>query len=357
VIAGFIIKGAGKQMVLIRALGEGLGLSPGVDARLTLTTLSGDLISTNEESGNWVPPSIWNEWSWASMPIILENWQPPHVSDAALLVDLPAGLYTAIMSSSGAKGIGLVEANAIPLKKIRTMPFYLILRYLNEARPEIQNAITEIKNLLEKHSITIISSASKEKKQNVREGDRNNTPFDHVMSESLMLARPILPVLGSLSCTDDEDAEEQSCPLGDEELFIVNTNELILGQDFQDFLLQYTGSLGNIDEISVIEASVPEFDGSSVVWYDSENSTQLETQQVVNIDLAASGQFALQLSDGRFRKIDQIRVLPLPDTMSSPVSAVRKAPQNTSTSTISIAIGDPPIVNNPFRYATFYVWW
>ena len=144
--------------------------------------------------------------------------------------------------------------------------------------------------------------------------------------------------------------------MGDKELFIVNTNELILGQDFQDFLLQYTGSLGNIDEISVIEASVPEFDGSSVVWYDSENSTQLETQQVVNIDLAASGQF--KLSDGSSNPpvtINQIRVLPLPDTMSSPVSAVRKAPQNTST--ISIVIDAPPIFDNSFPYATFYVWW
>ncbi len=324
VIAGFIIKGTGKQMVLIRALGEGLGLSPGVDARLTLTTLSGDLIATNEESGNWVPPSIWNEQSWASMPIILDNWQPPHVSDAALLLDLPAGLYTAIMSSSGAKGIGLVEANAIPLKKIRTLPFYMILRYLNEARPEIQKNIKNLKTRFEeKDKITIIS----EKKQN----DQSHTPFDDVISESLMLALPVLPVLGSLNCNDSSN----TCPLAPiNELFTVNSEGQsipISGTDYQGFLKQYTGYLENIDEVFVIEDDeVPDINQPFTL---SDSVLSSEAQKAVNIDLPKSGQFKLSDGSNPPVTVERIRVLPFPAKTRS------------------------FIIHYRYNYGTFYVWW
>jgi len=332
VIAGFIIKGTGKQMVLIRALGEGLGLSPGVDARLTLTTLSGDLIATNEESGNWVPPSIWNNLSWTSMPIIKNNWQPPHVSDAALLLDLPAGLYTAIMSSSGAKGIGLVEANAIPFKKIRTMPFYMILRYLNEALPEIQQDTQKIKDKLKRDGITIISS--QENKQN--SGTQNNTTFDNVMSESLKLARPVLPVLDSpsLICTNPN-----SCPLDNiQELFTVNNEDepiSISGTDYQGFLEQYTGYLENLEDngVSVIEDDeVPDINQPFTL---SDSPLSPEAQKVVNIDLPKSGQF--ELSDGRIREtVKRIRVLPSPTTTTR---------------------GPTIIFHIQYSRSTFYVWW
>jgi len=322
VIAGFIIKGTGKQMVLIRALGEGLGLSPGVDARLTLTKLTGEVIASNEDWENWASPS---------MPLLLDNWQPPDPSDAALLLNLPAGLYTAIMSSSGAKGIGLVEANAIPFARAK---YYFILRYLDDEYSDVvEEAITEIKDELKEARI-IISATPNEDKANIKSGNQsgnqfstastNDDTFDDVMSESLMLAMPLLPALDSLSCTDDD-----SCPLDNiQELFTVNNEDepiSISGTDYQYFLDKYTKSLENIDEVSVIE--------------DNEVPDSSDVEQVVNIELATSGQFTLVAFDGSLiETIERIRVLPLPSEESN-------------------SKGPTLIFHIQYSRSTFYVWW
>jgi hypothetical protein len=276
-------------------------------------------------------------------------------------VDLPAGLYTAIMSSSRAKGIGLVEANAIPLKKIRTMPFYLILRYLNEALPEIKQDTQKIKDQLKKDGITIISPLTPTK--TLKSGNQlsiastNEEIFDQVVSESLKLARPVLPFLDgdSLSCDDPN-----SCPLDViDELFIVNNAGdpiPISGEDYENFLDKYTGTLENIEDngVSVIKDNeVPDINQPFTL---SESPLSLEEQQVVNIILPHSGQF--QLYDGSDTvTVERIRVLPLPDTMSSPVSKVQIVPQNTSTVSIGLDKAPGSAGPGPIRYATFYVWW
>ncbi|EDN67198.1 hypothetical protein BGP_0458 [Beggiatoa sp. PS] len=102
VIAGFIIRGNGAKRILIRAWGRGLGFATGLDAYLTLTTINGNVIDEND---NWQ-----NHRNASSIP---DHYRLPDPTDAALLLYLPAGAYTAIMSSRGTTGIGLIGVNAI----------------------------------------------------------------------------------------------------------------------------------------------------------------------------------------------------------------------------------------------------
>jgi PKD repeat protein len=103
VIAGFIITGAGKQKVLIRAF----SIEAGVDPKLTVQKYpSGDMVASNDD--------------WQDDPNIASKIKalPVHLRltndlDAGLLLELPAGAYTAILSSVGAKGIGLIGVDAI----------------------------------------------------------------------------------------------------------------------------------------------------------------------------------------------------------------------------------------------------
>lgn len=94
VIAGFIIKGTENLEVLIR----GWGLETGVDPKLTVQKYpSGDFVASNDD---------WRDNSRASE--IPTNLQLPKSSDAGLLLELPPGAYTAILSSVGSKGRGLI---------------------------------------------------------------------------------------------------------------------------------------------------------------------------------------------------------------------------------------------------------
>jgi len=102
-IAGFIIKGTGTQSVLIGALGKGLGLSLNLDTQMALSKYpSGELMESNES---------WQRHRNASQ--IPTHLQLPDPSDAGLLLDLPAGAYTAVVKPTGEIGIGLVAVNAI----------------------------------------------------------------------------------------------------------------------------------------------------------------------------------------------------------------------------------------------------
>jgi len=99
VIAGFIITGTGSQKVMIR----GLALEAGVNPKLTLQKYpSGELVATND---NWQTDSRASE--------IPEHMKLQSPTDAGLLLDLPVGAYTAILSSVGAKGLGLIGVDAI----------------------------------------------------------------------------------------------------------------------------------------------------------------------------------------------------------------------------------------------------
>jgi hypothetical protein len=100
VIAGFIIEGTGSQKVLIR----GWGIATGVDVALSLQKYpSGDPIANN------------NNWQTQTAPstTIPTQWAMPQVTDSALLLTLPAGAYTAILSAGVKKGMGLIGVNAI----------------------------------------------------------------------------------------------------------------------------------------------------------------------------------------------------------------------------------------------------
>ncbi|MDM8557989.1 DUF1566 domain-containing protein [Candidatus Parabeggiatoa sp. HSG14] len=109
IIAGFIITGTGTQKVIVR----GWGLETGVNPKLTLQKYpSGDLVASND---NWQTDSRANE--------IPTHLALPNSTDAGLLLDLPVGAYTATLSSTNAKGLGLigvdtVDGTSIPLTKL-----------------------------------------------------------------------------------------------------------------------------------------------------------------------------------------------------------------------------------------------
>jgi hypothetical protein len=100
VIAGFIVEGTTSQQVVIR----GLALETGVDPKVTLQQFpGGEFIASN------------NDWQTQTLPSfsIPAKFAPPNFTDAALFLILPAGAYTAILSSMGAKGLGLISVDTV----------------------------------------------------------------------------------------------------------------------------------------------------------------------------------------------------------------------------------------------------
>lgn len=102
VIAGFTITGEGTQQVLIR----GWGLDSGVNPKLNIQKYpSGDDVTSNDD---------WQDGPRASeIAALPAHLQLGTATDAGLLLDLPAGAYTAILSSVGSKGLGLIGVDAI----------------------------------------------------------------------------------------------------------------------------------------------------------------------------------------------------------------------------------------------------
>ena len=103
-IAGFIIAGTHKKTVLIRGIGPSLaaaglsGLLP--DPTLELHDSSGQVIATNDN---------WHESS-GEQEIIDSGIPPSDDKEAAILLDLSPGAYTAIIRDANAgSGVGLVE--------------------------------------------------------------------------------------------------------------------------------------------------------------------------------------------------------------------------------------------------------
>jgi hypothetical protein len=100
VIAGFIIQGTTSQQVIIR----GLALEPGVDPKVTLHQFpGGEFMASN------------NDWQTQTLPSfsIPAEFAPPNLTDAALFLILGAGAYTVILSSLGAKGLGLISVDTV----------------------------------------------------------------------------------------------------------------------------------------------------------------------------------------------------------------------------------------------------
>jgi len=108
-IGGFIVSGAsGSVNLVVRALGPSLAQfgvpNPLADPRLGLYDGNGTLIMWND---NWKD----------SQQAAIQNsgFQPPNNLDSAILVTLPTGNYTAIVSGkNGGTGVGLVEVYRLP---------------------------------------------------------------------------------------------------------------------------------------------------------------------------------------------------------------------------------------------------
>jgi arylsulfate sulfotransferase len=103
-ISGFIVGDVGSATVIVRALGPSLashGVSGALsDPILTIFDSTGAAIATND---NWQD-------NVNAIDIQKNGLAPPNPSESALVLHLPAGAYTAIVSgANGATGIGLAE--------------------------------------------------------------------------------------------------------------------------------------------------------------------------------------------------------------------------------------------------------
>jgi len=109
-IAGFVIQGSGTKTVLLRAVGPGLAAF-GVQGALadpTLSVFSGStLVSSNDDWGSGTSAAEVAQASVTAGAFALANGS----KDAAMLVTLPAGAYTAQVSGvGGGTGVALFEA-------------------------------------------------------------------------------------------------------------------------------------------------------------------------------------------------------------------------------------------------------
>ena len=103
-ISGFIVGDVGSATVVVRALGPSLasfGVSdPLSDPVLTIYDSNGSAIATND---NWQDNINW-------IDVQKNGLAPPNALESALVLHLPAGTYTAIVSgANGATGNALVE--------------------------------------------------------------------------------------------------------------------------------------------------------------------------------------------------------------------------------------------------------
>jgi len=113
-IAGFVIGGTGSRTVLVRAIGPTLGTPDfGVggalgDARLVLRRES-DVVAVNDDWGtNDNLPAIF-----AAMEQTGAFLVSPTSQDAMLLLDLPAGPYTATIEGEGGTGVAIAEVYSV----------------------------------------------------------------------------------------------------------------------------------------------------------------------------------------------------------------------------------------------------
>jgi hypothetical protein len=107
-IAGFVVGGSGTKPLLVRAVGPGLGALgvPGVLAnpRLAIVNAAGATVAENED---WSTATNARELE-AAFPTVGAFGLPAASRDAALLVTLPAGNYSAVVRNADAAGSGIV---------------------------------------------------------------------------------------------------------------------------------------------------------------------------------------------------------------------------------------------------------
>jgi hypothetical protein len=119
-IGGFIIGGTTPKTVVVRALGPSMGLPPfnvpGVLANPTLTLFSGSTAIAQNDDWGTVDPLCASTGNLCGTPAqIAAAGAPSDPLEAALLITLPPGPYTAIVSGvGGSTGVGLVEVYEVP---------------------------------------------------------------------------------------------------------------------------------------------------------------------------------------------------------------------------------------------------
>ena len=103
-ISGFIVGDVGSGTVVVRALGPSLGSfgvsQPLSDPVLTIYDSNGSVIATND---NWQDDHN-------AVDVQHKGLAPPNALESAIVLRLPAGAYTAIVTgANGATGNALVE--------------------------------------------------------------------------------------------------------------------------------------------------------------------------------------------------------------------------------------------------------
>jgi hypothetical protein len=100
-IAGFIIQGDAPQTVVVRARGPSMGIAGALaDPTLTLVPAAGGPTLTNDDWGTAANAGA----------LAASGFAPGNAKEAALLVTLNPGAYTAIVSGSGGTtGVAIVE--------------------------------------------------------------------------------------------------------------------------------------------------------------------------------------------------------------------------------------------------------
>ena len=103
-ISGFIVGDVGSGTVVVRALGPSLGSfgvsQPLSDTELTIVDSNGAVIATNN---NWQD-------GYSAVDIQRRGLAPPSTLESAIMLHLPPGSYTAIVTGAGGvTGNALVE--------------------------------------------------------------------------------------------------------------------------------------------------------------------------------------------------------------------------------------------------------
>ncbi|MGH7361805.1 MAG: hypothetical protein ACREJI_09360, partial [Candidatus Methylomirabilales bacterium] len=116
VIAGFIIEGDSPKTILVRALGPTLGLPPfnvpGALPNPVLTLFAGQTAIAQNDAWQVPDPLCASSGHTCgdAAAIVATDLAPPDPQEAAILITLNPGPYTAIVSGAGGlTGVGLVE--------------------------------------------------------------------------------------------------------------------------------------------------------------------------------------------------------------------------------------------------------
>ncbi|MGH7996219.1 MAG: hypothetical protein ACREFX_07700, partial [Opitutaceae bacterium] len=115
-IAGFVIGGSTCETVLIRGIGPGLTAygvpgvlpDPTLDVHTTINNQDTVLAANDDRSGDAVLTTVFKQVGAFALTDTASK-------DAALIVTLPPGAYTANLNANGATGgVGLIEVYEVP---------------------------------------------------------------------------------------------------------------------------------------------------------------------------------------------------------------------------------------------------